>query len=1325
MRSSGAKIGAAALVLAAAIILSLQFFAPVADTPVDGDACDDGARSLGAAYTISLDAPAASGTGWTYTGTTLTFNTAANGNDYLITQTGAAAITRNITVQAGVDTAVTISGLNITGNISLSGVSPGAVLDLSINGANRINGSILVPAGAEITIESATGVNANDTLTVIADSSSNNAGIGGAGAMMGAAGTVGKITILGGTISATGGTNTLGMMAGGAGIGGGGTAFSGTAGGGGTVIIGGGIVTATGNRGGAGIGGGGADGTAGTGGTVTITGGNVTAAGADGGAGIGGGANSGVARGGSGGIVNISGGIVNATGSVRTSGGGGGGAGIGGGASGGHGGTVTIEGGDVRATGMGGGSGIGGAGVLGGDGGIANIIGGTVTATGSRGGAGIGGGSGSPTNPGAGGNITIGGDAYVTATSLSAGGSEAGAGIGGGVSGNGGVIWITGTSAVYAYSDSGAAIGGGNGASGGTITIDDHAYVFADARSTTAHSSAAGIGGAATSATGGIITIKDNARVDAFGGRGGGAGIGGGTGGGGTILIQDNAAVTALGGTGLSEGFGGAGIGGGFHAAGGNITITGGTVTATGQNGGAGIGGGGGAGVSSPGSGGTITISGGIVYAQGSHNSAGIGGGSSPDHAGAGGGTVTINGGFVTAVGSGRGSGIGGAGGSNPTNPGAGATFTILAAAELRAYSRGELPAVHASSIGPGTTGFFVNALLDAPVSTAAVTTLYVESYTSDPHGPGTGSAKITLDQPANYRGYAFQISAEASSSVDYAMHIDIGGGKLRCIVHLDESGHADDAYHILQSINSPGGYGAHNTSSFIALLPVKLEGVWEVTFDLMGGTASGPFANPQEVPKHGNLAEEPSVTFTNGTYIFAGWFKESAYTNEWDFATDTVDGNVTLYAKWLEPCDCVNFCPCGGCLDCLGLGCGKYGCSCVACDHCDCVNFCPCGGCLDCLGATCGKYGCVCVACDHCDCVNFCPCGGCLDCLGSTCGKYGCVCVACDHCDCTNTCPCGGCLDCLGSTCGKYGCSCVACDHCDCVNFCPCGGCLDCLGATCGKYGCVCVACVHCDCTNTCPCGGCLDCLGLGCGKYGCSCVACDHCDCSDVCAICGGCYDCGLCGKYGCVCTACTCVTVTVVSTPGKVFTYTLNGIDGTDSPFTMPPSGSYKIKMAFGTHFEITAEEVAGWSLNGGPELRTVTYICNSVDADITITASFDDTGDPVTPPTPIPWVLIMVIGFAAIFLFFIILDDDEEEIYGKVTKDGKGVAGVKISYTINGESRVTTTDKDGDYAITALGDDVVVITEASKGDSSVWDLPPEIKMEKESVKVDLEL
>ena len=35
---------------------------------------------------------------------------------------------------------------------------------------------------------------------------------------------------------------------------------------------------------------------------------------------------------------------------------------------------------------------------------------------------------------------------------------------------------------------------------------------------------------------------------------------------------------------------------------------------------------------------------------------------------------------------------------------------------------------------------------------------------------------------------------------------------------------------------------------------------------------------------------------------MFGGWYKEAECQNKWDFAKDTVTGNITLYAKWTAP---------------------------------------------------------------------------------------------------------------------------------------------------------------------------------------------------------------------------------------------------------------------------------------------------------------------------------------------------------------------------------------------------------------------------------------
>jgi uncharacterized repeat protein (TIGR02543 family) len=47
-----------------------------------------------------------------------------------------------------------------------------------------------------------------------------------------------------------------------------------------------------------------------------------------------------------------------------------------------------------------------------------------------------------------------------------------------------------------------------------------------------------------------------------------------------------------------------------------------------------------------------------------------------------------------------------------------------------------------------------------------------------------------------------------------------------------------------------------------------------------------------------GGLVTEPMAP-TKAGYAFGGWYKESGCTNAWNFNTDTVTSDITLYAKW------------------------------------------------------------------------------------------------------------------------------------------------------------------------------------------------------------------------------------------------------------------------------------------------------------------------------------------------------------------------------------------------------------------------------------------
>ena len=68
-----------------------------------------------------------------------------------------------------------------------------------------------------------------------------------------------------------------------------------------------------------------------------------------------------------------------------------------------------------------------------------------------------------------------------------------------------------------------------------------------------------------------------------------------------------------------------------------------------------------------------------------------------------------------------------------------------------------------------------------------------------------------------------------------------------------------------------------------------------KVTFSTNGGTAiDDEFWFDQDT------IEAPAPPTKEG-FNFAGWYSDEALTTEWDFATDTVDADTTLFAKWAE----------------------------------------------------------------------------------------------------------------------------------------------------------------------------------------------------------------------------------------------------------------------------------------------------------------------------------------------------------------------------------------------------------------------------------------
>jgi len=67
------------------------------------------------------------------------------------------------------------------------------------------------------------------------------------------------------------------------------------------------------------------------------------------------------------------------------------------------------------------------------------------------------------------------------------------------------------------------------------------------------------------------------------------------------------------------------------------------------------------------------------------------------------------------------------------------------------------------------------------------------------------------------------------------------------------------------------------------------------VTFDPLGGSSVGSI---NAVPENTTISAPSTPTWTG--YSFVAWYKELACSTLWNFSSDKVTGNITLYAKWI-----------------------------------------------------------------------------------------------------------------------------------------------------------------------------------------------------------------------------------------------------------------------------------------------------------------------------------------------------------------------------------------------------------------------------------------
>jgi len=115
----------------------------------------------------------------------------------------------------------------------------------------------------------------------------------------------------------------------------------------------------------------------------------------------------------------------------------------------------------------------------------------------------------------------------------------------------------------------------------------------------------------------------------------------------------------------------------------------------------------------------------------------------------------------------------------------------------------------------------------------------------------------------------------------------------------ITRSGFALDGWYKASDFSGPRyNFDDPVTSSFI--LYAKWLQNFIVTFDARGGS---PTPSQQTVPSGQKLTTVPGGV-TNGTNFLDGWYTQpNGAGSRWDFSLNTVSGNMTLYANWVDGC--------------------------------------------------------------------------------------------------------------------------------------------------------------------------------------------------------------------------------------------------------------------------------------------------------------------------------------------------------------------------------------------------------------------------------------
>ncbi|KAK3604871.1 hypothetical protein CHS0354_000534 [Potamilus streckersoni] len=118
-------------------------------------------------------------------------------------------------------------------------------------------------------------------------------------------------------------------------------------------------------------------------------------------------------------------------------------------------------------------------------------------------------------------------------------------------------------------------------------------------------------------------------------------------------------------------------------------------------------------------------------------------------------------------------------------------------------------------------------------------------------------------------------------------------GSKVAKPIDPSRVGYAFGGWYKEEASTNVFNFDTETIKANIILYAKWAENSYTVTFNSNEGSAV-----PEAIVKYGSKVTKPTDPSRVG-YAFGGWYKEAALTNVFNFGTETITANITLYAKW------------------------------------------------------------------------------------------------------------------------------------------------------------------------------------------------------------------------------------------------------------------------------------------------------------------------------------------------------------------------------------------------------------------------------------------